>query len=296
MSSFSVGLDPYGVGLSIDKLDRLFLVGWNGVYNIDSNGIVQRDYRSDKHDSNSILSSFQCDNLGHLYILKSARGTQSIVKFDADVNVISQMSIDTGCKSILVAGNNGSIYAFYDVKDNSTGNYIGTAIKEYDSAFTLKKEFNSKNAFTYNPTSVRDTFVIHEYLSGNYNVPFYDPSFSLLSDVVTDTTYIRFYGNPQFSREINYNGIFAAPFGIFVSVFKGNFRNFSSLLLFTDRNGKFLARIIVPSEWGNLVFDSKGNFYFLTYLYTDADDMGPEFPLKKLYKYSMESLLRKINP
>lgn len=296
MSSFSAGIDPYIVTLSVDKLDRLFLVGWYGIYNLDSNGTVQRDYRLEKQDSDNKLSSLQSDNLGHLYILKRAVDTQSVVKFDADLNVISQTQINTGCQFFLVAGNNGPFYTFYEVKDSSTGNYIGTTIKEYDSAFTLRKEFNSNHLLTYNPARVRDTFVVHEYLSGNYSAPFYDPSFSLLSDIVTDTMYIRFYGNPQYSREINYDGIFAAPFGIFVSVFKGNFRNCSSLLLFTDRNGKFLARVIVPSEWGGLVFDSKGNFYFLTYLYTDEDDMGPEFPLKKLYKYSMASLLSIMNP
>lgn len=125
---------------------------------------------------------------------------------------------------------------------------------------------------------------------------FYDTAFTPLSVFDPADFDLRSRGNPRFDNQIySADQFIAAPNGLFVSVFsalevKGDF----SLLIFTDRNGKFLARIVVPGMRG-LSFDSFGNLYFITYRYSEINEASSyENPMKTIFKYSMKPLLKKI--
>ncbi len=297
MSRIVVGFSPGYVDVFADQESYIFLVGKYGVYKLDTNGIVRKDLRLDFNDQSDYwVSGLQGDDRGFLYIQKKSDDTLKVVKFDTALNVISQLPLDSGCYSF-VAGKNGTIYAFYHVTDSATG--ACTGIKKYDSTFTFIKEFRIMKRDISNPTCFGDTIVIIEYqpTDDNHVFCFYDTAFTPLSVVVPVDTCKGACGNPQFSSQVRYNGFIAAPNGIFVSVcYSRNPINDSSLLLFTDRNGKFLARIVVPGR-GGLSFDSRGYLYFLTYKYPEHyDDMGVSNPPETLFKYTIEPLLRKISP
>jgi hypothetical protein len=158
--------------------------------------------------------------------------------------------------------------------------------------------------YIYAENRLGDTIVTREYtINGTTvgqvpSIRFYDTAFTLLSVFTPGDFSESVWGNPRFSEQISDGGEFiAAPNGIFISVFhfmeqRGDF----SLLIFTDRNGKFLARTVVPGALG-LSFDPFGNLYFVTYTYPEFyDASSAENPIKTLFKYSMRTLLRKSGP
>jgi hypothetical protein len=299
LSRFATGLYPRLVYLHPGWGNRIFLVGEFGIFALDTNGDVQEDYRLDLYDEEKypLVLCFQSDCRGNSFILKrSASGdARTLIKLDANLSVIAQTQVDTSCQSIVAAGN-GTIYAFFDVTDSITGQTTSSTVKEYDSSLTFLTMFSTKIQNILSATHFGDTLVIHEYTDEKDYAHFFDTAFSSLSDVAVDDYNNGSWGNPRYNNEIRYGGFIAAPSGIFLSIFAGwtPERKESSLLLFTDRNGKFLARIAVPGT-GNPVFDSSDNMYLITNTFTDYDDMGPDNPVKKLFKYSMKPLLRKLS-
>jgi hypothetical protein len=291
LSRITAGLTPMSSAtIFSDQENGIFLVGEYGnrmIYKLDSNGIVQKEYYPvDQNQASSFSGCLQSDDEGHLYIQKSSGDTQMVIKFDADLNVIGQLPLDSGFGSVL-AGRNGTIYAFNDASDSDGEVY--TEIKEYDSAFAVLKKFRIMNCEFVNSIRFGDTIVAYD--NQDPFIRFYDTAFTLLSVFKPDGAIQSAWGNPQFGNQSNF---IAAPNGIFISVFPSlDPRKESGLLLFTDRNGKVLARIIVPALYG-VSFDSRGNLYFLTYLYTAYEDAGFNNRIKTLFKYTMGPLLRKI--
>jgi hypothetical protein len=123
---------------------------------------------------------------------------------------------------------------------------------------------------------------------------FYDPAFTLISTVKPIDSCQMQWQSPRFWPVTNDYDCLAAPGGLFVSVFLGVRADDSAMLVFTDRRGTFLARIAVPARW-NFSFDGRGNLYFVSYTYTEADEMS-ENPVKTLYIYTLLPILKGMVP
>jgi hypothetical protein len=298
LSRVGTGLPDIGyVDIFSDREDEIFLVGYKGIYKLDSNGIVKKDFMIDYSDSNRLAGYLQSDDFGHLYIYNDNYNHPTVIKFDRDLNVLAETELPLdpgGVRSIEVSGN-GTIFTF-----SFAGDYAD--VKIIDSANAVLNDFHIMNRQIDAANRMGDTIITYEYSLDKTTtvhhppIHFYDTAFTLLSVFEPVDFSGSAWGNPRFSKQISYGGEFiAAPNGIFVSVFrssdpKGDF----SLLIFTDPNGRFLARIVVPGSHG-LSFDSLGNLYFVTYEYPDFYEMAIN-PMKTLFKYTMGPLLRKIRP
>jgi hypothetical protein len=300
ISRVGAGLPDIGyVTTFSDRENDIFLVGQKGIFKLDSNGVVQKDFLVDNSDTNQLSGLLQSDNFGRLYILKDNPNHPTVIAFDRDLNVLaeSELSLDLGHVQSIEASGNGTIYAFSFVIESA-----GVSI--LDSAYAVLNSFTIMNRQIHAANRLGDTIVTREYTVDATTdddpppIHFYDTAFNLLHVFAPIDFSKSKWKNPRFSEQISYGGEFtAAPNGIFVSVFhsmelKGDF----SLLIFTDRNGKFLARTVVPGALG-LSFDPFGNLYFVTYTYPEFyDASSAENPIKTLFKYSMRTLLRKSGP
>jgi hypothetical protein len=309
LSRIANGLSTIGaVSVFSDNENEIFLVGYKGIFKLDSNGVVQKDYLLDNADTNFLNRYLQSDDAGHLYIQKGYDRHTAVIKFDRDLNVLAEPEIpcSTGYdKSIVVTGN-GTIYQFALTIDSMQGTPVYcTDVKAYDSALAVIKEIRIMKNQIFGAYRLGETMVTHAYPMDQTSedqplfIHLYDTAFTLLSVVKPITVTNGDWGDSRFSGRINSDCHFiAAPNGIFVSAFSSldEANGDSALLVFTDQNGKFLARIVLPlrGDWGNFSFDSCGNLYFVTYKYTIWDDVGLEMnPMTALFKYSIKKLLGK---
>jgi hypothetical protein len=265
------------VNVFSDQENEIFLAGNKGIYKLDSNGIVRKDYRGPR----TFRRNLQSDDAGHLYMSKN---NDSVVIFDRDLNVLSEWPLR--CETFEVTAE-GTLYAFDSLLGSST------KITVYDSVFNVTKEFHVSDRSIYGAQRFGDTLVTNEFHYGtDYQyIHFYDASFTPLSAVKSVDSCPSAWSNPRFNTSIG--GFFAARSGTFVYILGSSiFNDESALLVFTDSKGDLLGRIVVP-ESRSISFDSRGNLYFVAFKYTEAADMGDDNPIEMLYIYTMRQLLRK---
>jgi hypothetical protein len=292
LTNISTGLYPPGeVSIYAYRENEIFLVGEHVIYKLDTNGMVRKDYQLD-HSSPVNEGYFpgvlQGDDGGHLYIQKVNSEHRAVIKFDADLNVIAELSLDSGDIGSIMVQSNGTICAFYNFTDSALGNY--TEIKVYNSAFNAVKDFRIMNRLILNGTSYGDTIVTNEYQAGQNSIEdirsitFYDTAFTQLSTFKESDFSGSRYCTPQLCGESDAGYTVATPFGLFISVIETG----ESSLIFTTGKGEFLASIIVPAS-GRMYGDLLGNLYCVSYEQTGTDVYAP----KTLFKYTMAPLLKK---
>jgi hypothetical protein len=306
VSRIGAGLPDIGyVDIFSDREDEIFLTGNRGIFKLDSNGVVREDFFIGHSDTSQLSGNLQGDNFGHLFIFRDRSDTPAVIKFDRDLNILAEtkLPLDTGYGRSIVVSGNGTMYSFSFAHDATISPPSGyyTVVTTYDSTYTVLNSFPVFNRQVHGANLLGNTIVTYEYPIPTNDQPgwlmhFYDTAFTPLSVFDPADFDLRSRGNPRFDNQIySADQFIAAPNGLFVSVFHawevdGDF----SLLIFTDRNGKFLARIVVPGIRG-LSFDSFGNLYFITYRYSEINEASSyENPMKTIFKYSMKPLLKKI--
>jgi hypothetical protein len=284
------------VSVFSDRENEIFLVGAEGIYKMDSNGVVQKDYMIDKSDINDITllsGDLQTDNAGHLYVRKNDPGYSTVLKFDRDLNVLAQFPLEASVPWSIVVTGNGMIYAFDEVS------ITYTEVKVYDSAAALIDTFAILGNRVVSTDHFGDTIFTYEYHPDQISakdkpyIHFYDTTFRQLSVFKAVDFSTSDYCTPRVCSSLENSRFLAVPNGVFVFIAPATIQyGESSLLLFTNSTGKFLARTMVPEYWNrNIYFNASGNMYFVTYQYSDAEDVSDN-PMKTLFIYTLEPLFK----
>jgi hypothetical protein len=298
LSPIAAGL-PHISNVSVfsDRADEIFLVGAEGIFKLDSNGVVRKDFVLESQDTHGIeyLSGYlQSDDRGYLYIGRTNHG---VVKLDRNLNVLSERKIDAEWFEVM---GNGTTWCFET--DNPSS---GTRIILYDSAGSILRDSSVWDRSIYGWQPIGDTIVTYEYHHADQPsadqpliIHYYDKAFKALSVFMPVDFSKSAWLNPRFESQRRYDGFIAAPNGVFVSNFDATDASDASLLVFTDAKGEFLARIAVPAArpWPRgISFDGRGNMYLITYYYTQEEDMSYN-PMTALYIYTLRPLVRKNVP
>jgi hypothetical protein len=307
LSRIAAGLTNIGYpSVFSDRENEIFLAGQKGIFKLDSNGVVQKDYLLDISDTNQLSGYLQSDDFGHLYIFKGYDDHPVIIKFDRDLNVLAETELNLGPgygRSIEVS-DNGTIYVFSLATDTAENPQpYCTDVKVLDSAYTVLKDFHILNRQIFAANHLGDTIVTIEYPIDDpqpdlqpWFINFYDTAFTLLSVFATVDFSKSAWGNPRFNNFVCDGGFIAVPNGIFVALFS-NANADSALFIFSDSKGMLLARSALSAYYGFIPafysnsFDSRGNFYVITYKYTCIDDM-PDNHMTALSIYTMGPLLK----
>jgi hypothetical protein len=292
LSLIAAGL-PHISNVSVfsDKKNELFLVGAEGIYKVDSNGAVQNDYMG----SGEYL---WCDNAGHLCRSKLNEDYLTVLKFDRNLNVLAESDFLLGApapglsnRSVVVAGN-GMIFTF----DHYGGTFTEVRIHDASGA-AIDTLFPDR--VIYGSKSYGDTIVTYEYHNDQTSakdkpyIHFYDTAFRQLSVFKAIDFSASEYCTPRVCGSLERSQFLAAANGVFVFIAEATSQyGEASLLLFTNSNGTLLARIIVPTYWNrDISFDALGNMYFVTYHYSDADDVSDN-PMETLFIYTLGPLFK----
>jgi hypothetical protein len=280
-----------GVTVFSDRKNEIFLVGAEGIYKLDSNGAVQKDFIG----SGGYL---WCDNAGQLCRVKQNSDSLAILKFDRNLNVLAESDFLLGAptpglrnRSVVVAGN-GMIFTF----DHCGGTF--TEVRIHDaSGDAIDTLFPDR--VIYGSQCSGDTIVTYEYhndqtsAKSNPYIHFYDTTFRQLAVIAPADFSTSEYCTPRVCSSLERSQFIPVANGVFVFIAEATSQyGEASLLLFTNSNGKLLARIIVPTYWNrDITFDALGNMYFITYYYTDADDISDN-PMKTLFIYTLAPLFK----
>jgi hypothetical protein len=136
-------------------------------------------------------------------------------------------------------------------------------------------------------------YAIHPEQIHQYDRPyihFYDTTFTEISSIRQPELSNSIWCPHSGEFDSMTNDFLAAPVGVFVSTHL-NITEVepSTLLVFTDKNGRFLSRIVIPaSRLTGLYFDTVGNLYFMD---THWGTYDVDVVTTTMFKYTMKALV-----
>ncbi len=286
----------------IDQNENIYEVTEKAIQKMDSNGVVIATYRIPDSVEMYFTASInrgviETDETGNFFMLvkQGGMGNEILIRFDARLNVRSELSLATEDNTVYpyiyfnysyALCGDGSLFLLTDQSDSIT------RITKYDSNFVkineriLADNWKIENAFFKNDTNIaKMTLPLDLNLIG-----YFDTALNLLSSFDYNT-FLNAYLPKLDIRQIHYP-IFVSPRSIFMSPYYVSNADLTfGMLLFFNNKQRVLARF----PWyelsiRNFCFDYRGNLYAVK---RTPSETGTD---ATIYKYSTERLFQEATP
>jgi hypothetical protein len=301
LSTVTADATPYGdlYKLYTESGRKLYFSTDKRIIKTDASGNLQCTFHlpdTSKFQENYFYGPIQEDDSSHLYAWSRSYDCILFTKFDENLNVLAQKILDTiiyYVNGYIEVTGNSSIFSF---SSESDGINRATAIKNYAPDLTFNKSFRIEDLQMWGTDRFGDTMVvyaIHPEQIHQYDRPyihFYDTTFTEISSIRQPELSNSIWCPHSGEFDSMTNDFLAAPVGVFVSTHL-NITEVepSTLLVFTDKNGRFLSRIVIPaSRLTGLYFDTVGNLYFMD---THWGTYDVDVVTTTMFKYTMKALV-----